>query len=116
MIESVLTSVKICLCGIPENDEAFDENLMMFINSAFGTLYQIGIGPKEGYSISSKVDKWSDFISDVRLQSLVKDYIVTYTKVYFCPPESGFVLTSLEKQLDEKVWRLRVFGEEGQLD
>ena len=27
MIESVLTSVKVCLCGIPENDEAFDENL-----------------------------------------------------------------------------------------
>lgn len=119
MIESVLTSVKICLCGIPENDESFDENLMMYINSAFGTLYQLGIGPEEGYVISDKTDKWSDFITDQRLQVLVKDYVVNYCKIHFAPPESGFVMTSLEQNMDRLEWRLRVFGEqlaEGELN
>lgn len=112
MIESVLTSVKICLCGIPENDESFDENLMMYINSAFGTLYQLGIGPEEGYVISNKTDNWSDFITDQRLQVLVKDYVVNYCKIHFVPPESGFVMTSLEQNMDRLEWRLRVFGEQ----
>ena len=112
MIESVLTSVKKCLNGIPENDEAFDEDLLLNINSAFSTLYQLGIGPEEGYAIESKADEWSDFVSDVRLQSLIKDYIVTYCKISWYPPESGFVMTSLEKRLEEMKWRLRVFGEQ----
>ena len=112
MIESVLTSVKKCLNGIPENDESFDEDLMLFINSAFGTLYQLGIGPEEGYSISSKADKWSDFIQDNRLIGMVKKYIVLCCKTEFCPPESGFVMTHLENKRSEWEWRLRVFGEQ----
>lgn len=112
MIESILTSVKKCLNGIPESDEAFDEDLMLFINSTFGTLYQLGVGPKEGYTISDKADKWSDFIEDKRLQTLVKDYVVTSCKMSFCPPDSGFVMTNLQTKLTELTWRLRVFAEE----
>lgn len=112
MIQSILTSVKICLNGIPECDESFDEHLMMHINSALGTLFQLGIGPEEGYSISSKADEWDSFIDDQRLQSLVKDYVVTYCKVYFYQPDSGFVMSSLQQNLDRLEWRLRVFGEQ----
>ena len=112
MIESVLTSVKKCLNGIPECDESFDEDLKLFINSAFGTLYQLGIGPEEGYSISSKADKWSDFLEDQRLINMVKDYIVLYCKLNFCPPDSGFVMSYLQNQKTELEWRLRVFGEQ----
>ena len=112
MIESVLTSVKKCLNGIPENDESFDEDLMLFINSTFGTLYQLGVGPEEGYAISSKADVWSDFIEDVRLQSMVKEYIVLNCKIDFCPPDSGFVMSGLQNKLTELTWRLRVFAEQ----
>lgn len=112
MIESILTSVKKCLNGIPECDESFDEDLLIFINSAFGTLYQLGVGPEKGYVITSKKDKWDDFIEDIRLQTLVKEYIVLKCKTEFCPPDSGFVMSSLQTSLTELTWRLRVFAEE----
>ena len=112
MIKSILTSVKKCLNGIPECDESFDEDLLIFINSAFGTLYQLGVGPEKGYVITSKKDEWDDFIEDIRLQTLVKEYIVLKCKTEFCPPDSGFVMSSLQTSLTELTWRLRVFAEE----
>ncbi len=78
-MESILTSIK-KLLGIEEDYEIFDTDIVIYINSAFATLTQLGVGPVEGFSISDKTATWSSYMqNDPRLEH-VKTYI--YLKGY----------------------------------
>ena len=46
-MESILTSIK-KLVGIAEDYTVFDTDFIIYINSAFATLNQLGIGPIKG--------------------------------------------------------------------
>ena len=50
-MNSILTSVK-KLLGLPADYEAFDPDIIMYINTVLMILSQMGVGPKEGFFIS----------------------------------------------------------------
>lgn len=64
-MDSILTSIKKML-GVTEEDENFDVDIKIHINSAISILTQIGVGPKEGISIKDKTDEWSILIEDTK--------------------------------------------------
>lgn len=107
MDESILKSVKKVL-GIDENYEDFDQDVMMTINSAIHTLYQIGYDNAKNFIVTSHEDEWEDLFEDEDdgLTSLIKSYIYTKVRMLFDPPTSSFVLTSLENQNKELEWRI----------
>ena len=51
MEQSILKSVKKNLNVDTGVDDAFDEQIVTFINSALSTLTQLGIGPSDGFMI-----------------------------------------------------------------
>lgn len=106
MNDSILVSVKKML-GIAEDYEHFDLDIMIHINSAFMVLTQLGIGPADGFSITSKDQVWSDFIpdGDLRYES-VKTYVYMKTKIIFDPPTSSMVMEALKQSISEYEWRL----------
>ena len=53
--ESILTSIK-KLLGIVEEYTQFDTDIIIYINTVFMTLQQLGIGPEEGFSITDEND------------------------------------------------------------
>lgn len=108
-MDSILTSIK-KLLGIGEEYEAFDNDLIIHINSVLATLTQIGVGPKEGFSIEDDSAVWSDFISDVRLDS-VKTYVYLKVKVVFDPPLNASVMEANKAMINELEWRLNVASE-----
>lgn len=110
-MSSILNDVKHML-GHTEEDHAFDQDIMIFINSAFGTLTQLGVGPAIGYQITSDTNQWSEFTTDPRLNS-VKSYIFLCAKLAFDPPDSGFVTESLNRQKQEMEYRLNVVADYG---
>lgn len=59
MTESILNSTKEAL-GIEPDDTAFDNELVMHINSALMILYQLGVGDKI-FQIAGPNEKWDDF-------------------------------------------------------
>ena len=105
MEESVLKTIK-QLIGCPDDFEQFDLDLIVHINSAFATLTQLGVGPKEGYRITGADNEWSEFEDDVQKLSLIKDYVYIKTRLLFDPPTSGSLMDSLKEQLKEMEWRL----------
>ena len=109
-MESILTSIK-KLLGIAEEYAHFDADIIMHINSAFMTLSQLGIGPKEGFSIKSDAETWSDFTGDSTSIEAVKTYVFIKVKMVFDPPTSSFVMTAYEHQAQELEWRLNVQAE-----
>lgn len=115
MNESILTTIKKML-GIAEDYDAFDTDIIVNINTVFMTLTQIGVGPDKGFSIKSKDEKWSDFISedDDNLEG-VKTYIYIKVKLVFDPPTTSFVLEALKNMATELEWRLSIESESSEI-
>ena len=105
MEESILTSIKGML-GIAEDDDTFDSEIAMHINSVFADLYQLGVGPSECYSIYDKGDTWEDFTQENPILAPVKTYIKDKVKLIFDPPTNSAVLEATQRRISETEWRL----------
>ena len=109
-MDSILTSIKKKL-GIEEEYTHFDDQLIVTINSVFGILFQLGVGPKEApYFIDSKDNTWDEFLVSDQIQT-VKDYVWVKVKLLFDPPTTSFVLSSYQDLAKEFEWRCNVDAE-----
>ena len=115
MDDSILNNLKKML-GMDAEFKAFDQDLIIHINSVFMTLHQLGVGPKNVFRISGSTETWSSFLADSKSEddlSSVKDYIYLKLRILFDPPSSSYVLSALESQMKELEWRLNVQAERG---
>lgn len=107
MVDSILDTIKAML-GIPTTDTAFDNDIIVNINSAFMVLNQLGVGPETVYSIENSTPVWSDFLTDPEMYSGAKTYIYLKVKLVFDPPATSFLLDAINNQILELAWRLAV--------
>lgn len=104
-MESILTSVK-KLLGIAEDYTQFDVDIIMHINATFMTLNQLGIGPEEGFSISSNVETWDSYLGEITNLEAVKSYMALKVRLLFDPPASSAHVDAIKRQIDEYEFRL----------
>ena len=114
-MESILISIK-KLLGIAEEYTHFDQDVMININSALMTLNQLGIGPSNGFVVQDNGTMWSDFIGGRTDLEAIKTYVYLKTRLTFDPPQSGFLVEAINKQIAELEWRLNVQVEGGTKD
>jgi len=113
MDESILKNVKKTL-NLPADYEAFDEDVLMHINTVLSTLNQIGVGPVLGFMIEDAGQTWSAFIgSDPRLNH-VKTYVYLRVRLLFDPPSTGYHVKAMQEQIQELEYRLNVQREDTQ--
>lgn len=111
MSDSILTNVKKNL-GIDEAYTAFDPDIIMYINTAFGTLAQLGLGPTGGFVIDDATSTWDEFIGTNNELNGVKTYVFLRVKLLFDPPQTSYVMTALNEERRELEWRLNVTRED----
>lgn len=111
MIDSILTSTKKVL-GIDEDYTAFDEDILMHINSVFSTLNQLGIGPVDGFAIEDDTATWDSFLGSNPKFNSVKSYMYFKVRMMFDPPTTSFLIAAMQQQEQELTWRLNVLREE----
>lgn len=112
METSILNSTKKIL-GIANDYTAFDLDIITHINSAFSTLTQLGVGPENGFMIEDDSLEWSDFIpADDPQYSSVKTYVYLKTRRVFDPPQTSYLISAMNDQIEELEWRLNVHREE----
>lgn len=104
--KSILTDVKKLLSGIPEDSEAFDEELIIFINGVFSILLQLGVSFKKSFWISDKDDTWELIFGENEKINFIQTYVYLKTKLVFDPPSSSTVIQSYENQIKELEWRI----------
>ncbi len=110
MDDSILNSIKVML-GIEPDYPHFDSQLILFINSTFGILYQLGVGQTtEPFKIADATDTWDDFMKSDQIDT-VKSYVFAKVKLLFDPPSSSFVLSSYQDMIKEFEWRCNVDAE-----
>ena len=105
--ESILDSTKAAL-GIVPSYKAFDDQLIMYINTAFSTLHQLGVGPDEGFFIIDNTASWDDFLNGKRLLNMVITYVHMSVRLMFDPPANSFATTAMKEQMKELEWRINV--------
>ena len=112
MDDSILATIKKML-GLAAEYTAFDQDIIVLINSQFMVLQQLGVGTKDkhGFSIKDYSEKWKDFLeNDVNLRA-VKEYIYMKVRIVFDPPGNSFVMDAYKQQCQELEWRLNVQAE-----
>lgn len=110
MIDSILTSTKKIL-GIAADYTVFDADIIVHINSVFATLNELGIGPVEGFMIADDTALWSDYILGDSKLNAVQTYMFLRVRLLFDPPNTSYLMTSMETQARELEWRLNVIRE-----
>lgn len=110
-MESILNSIKKML-GIEADYKHFDPELIIFINSALGICFQLGVGDDKltPFVIKDENDLWEDFISNDQIET-VKSYVFMKVKLLFDPPTSSAVLSSYQELIKEFEWRCNVDSE-----
>ena len=109
-MESILLTVKKSL-GLAASYTAFDPDVIMHINSVMLDLNQLGLGPTGGFVITGEDELWTDLVGDRK--DLVAVQSLTYLKVrlLFDPPQTSFVIDSINKQIEKFEWRLMIQAE-----
>lgn len=110
MINSILNATKKKLGLDPEYD-VFDDEIIMTVNSALSTLTQIGVGPPEGFEIEGADEEWAAFLGPDPNFAGVKDYVYLKTRMIFDPPTTSYMITAMEKQIEELTFRINAFYE-----
>lgn len=114
MNESIFTTIK-NLLDVPADDDSFDADILTYINSAFYSLRQLGVGPKEGFVITGADQTWNEFDVNESLIGEVKTYIQQKVRLLFDPPNNSFLVSAIQENLKELEFRLNMDGE-GALD
>ena len=115
MDNSILEDIK-ALLHIAAEYDYFDRQVIMYINSAFSILYQLGVG--RPFSINGYDEKWSDYpsVADMDILGCIKPYIYIRTRIAFDPPTSGFLTESYNKQMSELEWRMNIVSDPQDID
>jgi hypothetical protein len=111
MEQSILIGTKKIL-GIAEDYTVFDHDIITHINTAFSTLTQLGVGPPTGFMIDDESELWSDFVEDDLQYNAVRSYVFLRVRQLFDPPATSYLISAVEKQIQELEWRLNVHREE----
>lgn len=107
-MESILMSVR-KMVGPHEDCADFDTDLIVYTNAALNVLAQLGVGPKNGFSITGTGEQWTDFLPDTdHRYELVKAFVMQKVRLLFDPPTSSAVLNAMTRAVDELEWRILV--------
>lgn len=105
MADSILDSVK-KVCSLAPSYTAFDDVILLHINSVFATLNQLGIGPDAGFMIEDNSTTWDAFVGTDQNQNNIKTYMGLRVRMLFDPPANPAVIEAQSKQIQEFEWRI----------
>lgn len=98
---TVLEDTKKAL-GIVPGYEAFDDQILMHINTCRMELTQLGAKCEDPIE---KTTGWEAFFG-IDDMATIKSYIAMKVRLIFDPPSNSFVVTSYQKLIEEAAWRL----------
>lgn len=113
MEASILKTIRSMLDMDPD-DDTYNNDILIHINSAIMTLSQLGIGPSNGFVVSSAADTWEEFLGNSKMLEGAKQYIYIKVRLGFDPPTSSFVVEALKLSAAELESRLNMQVDPGE--
>lgn len=107
MEDSILVSIK-KLIGLDSEDESFDTDLIININSAIDVLRQLGLDIDSSLMVEDDALTWAELIPEGASLNTVKTYIYMKVRKWFDPPQNGTTMEALNSSIAELEWRINV--------
>lgn len=106
---SILIEIK-NLLGLTEDYKAFDVQIIVFINSVFMHLNQLGVGPEEVFTITGETETWADFLGDKESWlEATKSFMFIRVKLLFDSANmTSYLIDTYERVGKEYEWRLMI--------
>lgn len=101
----ILNTVKLAI-GLAPDDDSFDDQLLMYINSTFATIHQLGAGPDKDFLVEDANTKWDDYMEPSYARNFVKDLVCKEVQKKFDPPTSSAMSQALDEEIAELTYRL----------
>lgn len=108
--QSILASIKQML-GLPIEVKAFDEEIAAHINSVFTILNQLDIGSDDGFMITGYNETWAEYVDNITLATMVREFIYLKVRMIFDPPASSVVSDAYNQRIAELEWRMNIQAE-----
>ena len=96
------------LLAVSEDDNSFDLDIEIAINTSLNALSQIGACDKDAQISANDETEWSTIFTDGPLMNMCKNYVYIKARSLFDPPTSSIVASALNSNLDEISWRIRI--------
>ena len=109
MNENILQSVK-RINNVAKDDKSFDQELIMYINSALMTIMQEWHGMDHSFVVEDGTEEWSDLLGDNTDFEGVKQLVGLKVKLMFDPPTNSSVMQAINDQIKEQTRRLTICG------
>lgn len=108
---SVLNDEKLLL-GYPAEYTAFDDILVMHINTALLSVKMLGVNDDETLIID-KSTTWEDLLGVTsEIKESVKNYIYYRVRLVFDPPNSKGAIEAFKEEIEELGWRIASYSKE----
>ena len=93
--------------GVSLEDDGFNVDLLLYINSAIGILSQIGLFEADKPPIITTTTTWSEILFNKPELEMVKSYVTFKVKSMFDPPTSSAASEAVNRILKELEWRIQ---------
>lgn len=108
--ESILKNIS-KLLGNHYDQDTFDLDILLYINSTFARLQQLGVGGTEVFQIEGPNETWGQFTKQDNLLMMVIPYIRDSVKLLFDPPQHGPTIELMKSNIAKQEFLLNVAGE-----
>ena len=105
MIDTILGSVK-KICNVAPEDNSFDQELIMYTNSALMTVFQEWYGMDHAVRIEDGTETWDDLLGDDTDYEAVKELVGLKVRLVFDTPTNSAVLQAMKEEIANLEWRL----------
>lgn len=112
-MDGILASMKKML-NIDDADKGFDVDIIIHINSTISKLFLLGVTPPHGFKVTAEGgETWTTYLgnTDDNMLDDVKSYMYLKLRLIFDPPGNSFLVSAIEKQINEYGWDISILAE-----
>ena len=105
-MSSILNDVKKMVYVSADAETPFDKQLILLVNSAISQATQIGVGDKNGFTITGDTETWSEWLGDDKRLEMVKMYIALKVSQLFDTSNGSSMNKVIDDELKQIEWRM----------
>lgn len=115
MNENILASIK-KMNNVLEDDNSFDQDLILYINSALMVVMQEWHGMDHAFKLEDGTETWDDLLGEDTDYEGVKELIGLKVRLMFDPPASSVAVEAIKAQIQDLEWRMFLWKDNERID
>lgn len=115
MNDNILASVK-KMNNVLEDDNSFDQDLILYINSALMAVMQEWHGMDHAFKLEDGTETWDEILGEDTDYEGLKELIGLKVRLMFDPPASSMAVEAIKSQIQDLEWRMFIWKDNERID